>query len=182
MDWIELIIFAVVVLFGLLAGDKKKSRRQQLPPRHRTRPSPSATQTSTRPRPAQDPRTIAEQILERMQQAEAERRAPPPQEAPLDPMHTSEAISLETEAPETYERDRIGSEIFVREIDEERDLTMETLEEAGTASHQRFHDRYLTSIADVPSPVPVPRVRMTPRRAREAFVLMAVLGRPKGLE
>lgn len=180
MDWVELIIFAVVVLFGLLAGDRKKSRRGQPPARPRPRPSPQEAGATTRPRSAQDPRTIAEQLLERMrQQAEAEARAE--REATLEPMHTSEAVSLETEVPETNEREPPGREIFEREIGEGRDLTLETLEASGEASHRRFHDRYITPLADVP-PAPVPRIRMTPRQAREAFVLMAVFGRPKGLE
>jgi hypothetical protein len=179
MDWVELIIFAVVVLFGLLAGDRKKSRRQP-PARPRPRPSPRETGAATGPRSAQDPRTIAEQLLERMRrQAEAEARAE--REATLEPMHTSEAVSLETDVPERYEREPPSREIVVREIGEERDLTLETLEGAGEASHRRFHDRYMTPLAEVP-PAPVPRMRMTPRQAREAFVLMAVFGRPKGLE
>lgn len=172
MDWIELIIFAIIVLTGLLFGEKKKQQQQgrSSTQRPRARPHPRPMPRAQRPpssaqRPAP---TIAEQILEQIRQRdEAEREG-----VELEPLHTEEAVSLETAG-----RPRTGVERPERTAE-----SLETLEPAGGASHERFHERYISPLVEPVRRQTRPRVLPTPTSARQAVMWMAVFGRPKGLE
>lgn len=164
-DVIQLVIFAILVLFAVLFGDKKKKRPppQQRPPERRPRPVARLER-----RPAHhDARTIAEEILEQLKR---EREALEVEGEPAGgPLHTDEAYSLET----------LERPIEVRELPPDRERSLETLEAAGEASHVRFHERYVADAVAEPAPARR-RLALNPRTARQAVVWMAVLGRPKG--
>lgn len=71
----------------------------------------------------------------------------------------------------------------LEEIFEAEARSLETLEAAGEASHQRFHQRYRQA-----QPSPQARkmralgVQLRPETLRQGFLWQVVLGRPKGLE
>ena len=64
--------------------------------------------------------------------------------------------------------------------------SLETLEEAGTTSHKRFHDLYMEPAPIMEKPkrdrFTRARLELRGRSLREAFVLKEVLGPPKGME
>jgi hypothetical protein len=66
------------------------------------------------------------------------------------------------------------SQVFTHEAQ-----SLETPEPAGEASHQRFHDRYITALPEI-----VPRVttsRVPAAGLRQAIVWSEILGPPKAL-
>lgn len=164
MDYVDLIIFAVVVGAGLLFGDKNKKRRATgrsagADPRERlhTRAQMHAT-VPRRPGGAiENARSVAERIFERLQQEQG---------------------MVERAGGSEPERDMLGQVIETRPV--ERAVSLETLEAAGEASHERFHEKYIRPDAGVPH-VRIRHLHLTPRTARDAIVWMEVLGTPKGM-
>ena len=61
--------------------------------------------------------------------------------------------------------------------------SLETLEPAGGASHEQFHERYIDDTLSRPATVrPQPSFHRKPISMRQAIVWREILGPPKGLE
>lgn len=172
-DLFQVIILAAIFLLSALFGAKKKkkptatgTRPRQQAPRERPRAGPRAATPREPRQPMQsyaeplDSRTLTEQIVEQFRTAveQAERR--------------ERVLRAEPESVETVQ---------AREV---RPESLETLEPAGTASHERFHKRYVDVPATRPAESSARRrtPRLGPRNLREAVVWREVLGPPKGLE
>jgi len=71
--------------------------------------------------------------------------------------------------------------------------TLETLEPAGTTSHDRFHELYVEELPDESPPQPhvepysdraerKERLALTHKKLQNAFIMKEILGPPKGIE
>ncbi len=178
-DLFTMVLFGVFILFGLLSAARKKKRppgpspgrprrpRTVAPPRPRVPRSPAgpvartgaqrprtAPPTLARPRPETPGRGLAEELFDLLR-GQVEQRV--------------EDKPVIVEPPEPVAEAR----------------SLETLEPEGRASHERFHDLY---VDETPTPPPGRvevrrrfRIGISHRRLRDAIVMNAVLGPPKGL-
>lgn len=184
-DLLQLIFAAALVLFGLLGGQKKKKRpTTQQPPR--PRPKPAAPRSAApRPRPAPAPPTSPPAPAPQRDALvkELERLLGVPVEVEGSGA-IPEAVSLErTDVEDT----RVGPELVGPERVSTRwtegidrsETSLETLDEAGAQSHERFHQRYaalapMTATADAPPTIAT-------RRLRQAIIWSEILGPPVSL-
>jgi hypothetical protein len=164
-DLLELLFVAAFILFGLLGGRKKKRPASPVPrprPELRSRPDRTAVARPGAPRGGRAPApraagTEQDRLLRELESLLTGRPIPPepppaPARAPVrelpDPDEARSLESLEAEAPSRWEeaatrateategtaRWRAGRTRAVE--------SLETLEEAGGASHERFHALY----------------------------------------
>lgn len=174
-DWIELIIFALFILSGLLFGGKKK---QQPRPGRRRPPAPRGD-VPARPPSAPEPR------VERPR--EIARPEPEPQPA-ADALTAAEAVFEEIRRRMELEEEQREPWRFERPPPPPSEArSLETLTPAGGDSHARFHDRYVEPMKPLK---PVAKWGMPEetggrygrRTARQAMIWGAIFGKPKGLE
>ena len=181
-DLLQLVFAAVLILFGLLGGRKKKPTQQ--PPHRRptqpVRPAPPPTRTaraapqmrSAPPRPAAPRQRDA--LIEQLQrmlggQVEAE---------PLE-VDVPEAVSLEaTDVEERRQRVEGTSARWAAGLERGAE-SLETLEEAGASSHARFHAR-LQATAPAP-PVAAAQIDPATARLRHVIIWSEILGPPVSL-
>ncbi len=179
-DLIQLLFFAALIMFGLLARKKKKPpivqkpRPRQVQPRPRPERSVADAAPVAESRAESEParqRGLAEELFKMLQQQvePVEREMPP---APPEPA------------------------FFEREPE-----TLETLEPAGTTSHDRFHELYVEELPDESPPQPhdesppqphvepysdraerKERLALTHKKLQNAFIMKEILGPPKGIE
>jgi hypothetical protein len=189
-DLIQLLFFAALIMFALLGRKKKKPPLQQKPRPPRVQP---------RPRPQ---REVSDAARVEPQRASSEPAKQKSLAEELFKMLQGQVEGVEPEptppAPEPV--------VFAEEAQ-----SLETLEPAGTTSHQRFHDLYIEELPSEPEPQPhvepyreelpseperQPHVapyrdqaaarkeqfEFTRKKLQRAFILKEVLGPPKGLE
>ncbi|MFQ6046162.1 MAG: hypothetical protein ACE5PT_07375 [Gemmatimonadales bacterium] len=187
-DWIELIIFALFILSGLLFGGKKRhqprpgqrtpsvprhgveARLRSVPERRVERPREVARPEPERA-PAADALTVAEAVFEQIRRRmEPEAEAGPEPAAPAVPARRVESRRIER-----------------RPLPPSEGRSVETLTPAGGESHVEFHDRYIEPIEPLKSVEEWGRrekagARYGRRTARQAMIWGAIFGKPKGLE
>jgi hypothetical protein len=200
-DLFELLFVIAFILIGILGGRRKKPEaQQQLPlPRSRPRPAPrpvpgrgSVGHLAQRPRPA-SPQTAQDALLQELEGLLTGRRPIPVEDQPRKVPTSSEvpepeeARSLESLAVEeaavwTEGRERASE---VRDSPRwaegrEREAgSLETLEEAGEASHKRFHERYGVAARMEPPTSRGPTFDV--QDVRRAIVWSEILGPPVSL-
>ncbi len=163
-DLFEIIIFVSIFLLSLMFGRKKKRAASGT----RTRvQSPRQAVSRARPRPS--PRPLP-------------RRPAPDQVHPFAEPLGSRAI-----AEQILEQFRAAIEPPPppESVADDEAQSVETLEPAGRASHERFHERYVDSTPSAPPAVTKPRrspLVLRPSTMRQAIIWREVLGPPKGLE
>ncbi len=156
----EIIIFASIFLLSLLFGRRKK----------RTAPG-----TGTR---AQSPRQAASRARPR----------PSPQRPARDQVHPfAEPLGSRAIAEQILEQFRAVVEPPPppESVVDDEAQPVETLEPAGGASHERFHERYIDSTPTAPPAVTRSRrapLLLRPNTMRQAIIWREVLGPPKGLD
>jgi hypothetical protein len=178
-EFVNLIIFGVLILLSTLFGGKKKKSPGARPPsgprpEPRTQPRPDLPAQRTMPTPQADrPREVATLPLSQVakkpetfrdlfellqQQAEPAARGPElvVEDAPPPP------------PPHTRTR---------------RNESIETPVPAGEARHERFHDKYVRPL-EAPAVKSPPRfvVPRGPKSLKQAVVWSEILGSPKGME
>ncbi len=161
-DLIQLLVFVAVVFFSLLAGGKKRGQKRR-PPRparpHPVEPRelPSAPRVRARSEGPAPRAQVAEDLLEIL----------------------SGRVPESLRAVEARARRRVPAP---PEVDDEAQ-SLESLEEEGSAAHQRFHERYVDQHA-VPTTTSGPRGarRITPSTAREAVIWRTIISPPKSME
>jgi hypothetical protein len=191
-DLLELLFVAAFILFGLLGGRKK--RPQQPMPRPRQRPEvprsrpPVVRRPQAPPARAGAPGTDQERLLRELEgllTGRPVRVEPVPVPSPMgDTPDPEEARSLESLEDETSDRWEEGLERATEAAEtarwtagrEQQAESLETLEEAGGASHVRFHSLYDRQ----PDAPPRPPQRATFRNAdvRRAVIWSEILGPP----
>ncbi len=86
---------------------------------------------------------------------------------------------LEGRLPDTVPRPE-PMPVAQPEVDDEA-VSLETLEAAGTTSHERFHEKYMDQEPE-PKPTSIRhRYGLTPRTAREAVIWATIFSKPKGM-
>jgi hypothetical protein len=158
-----LVVAGVFFLLSALGGGKRKQQA-------RPRPDARRPQVPARPRPQTPaPRGRTD-------------RVPGPPAARGEPASLTDALFaiLRGEVPETAAPPPRGE--FIPEGPEA--VSLETLEPAGEASHERFEAKYVDHPAtfEVQGARRVRRLHVTPRAARDAVVWTAILSKPKGLQ
>ncbi len=172
-ELVQLIFFAAIILFGVLARKRKKRPPLQKPiqprptvrtertvptqsrsvPRRDVAEAQSALVRSAQQRPEKK-RGIAEELLEMLQQRI---------EVPEQPSPPPEPLTVES-TPDP----------------------LETLEPAGRASYERFHERYVDKESgDRPyqeREARGQRLELSRKKLHQAFIMKEVLGPPKGIE
>ena len=184
-DLFEILFVLAFILFGILGGRKKKpDTRTRRPPAARPGPQRRSPRRRERvQRAGQDAilRELEALLGGRRPEPTAPRPAPMPTDLVPDP---DEARSLETfEVEETDAWDegleRTPGTATWAEGADRRAATLETLESAGEASHERFHKRY-----ELSAPARVTR-RQGPdfdlQDVRRAVVWAEILGPPVSL-
>lgn len=169
-DLFQIIIFAAILLLGLLSGRKKKKQAPQRPraprpePRRQQRAAErvepalsTRAQSPTRPAPPARERTTLEKTLfDLLQQHLPEPPPPEPVALPVEAAPAQEARSLEA------------------------------LEIDGGERHARFHERYVEPLVEAEGPPTRGGRRravvLDPKTLREAVIWQTVLGKPKGLD
>jgi len=163
-DLLRVLIFAGIFFFLSALGSGKRKK----PPQQRPQPGPRRPELSGR-------------ALEPAQRRRPERAATsaPPAAEPESLTGALFAI-LRGEVPAPPQAQERG-EVF---LDGPEAVSLETLEPAGEASHQRFHDEYVAHPAtfEVERTRRARRLRVTAKTAREAIVWTAILSKPKGLQ
>ena len=171
-DLIQLLFFAALIMFGLLARKKKKPPIVQKPRPRQVQPRPSPERRVAEAAPVAESRAeseparqggLAEELFKMLQQQvePVEREIPP---APPEPA------------------------FIEREFE-----TLETLEPAGTTSHDRFHELYVEELPDESPPQPhvapysdraerKERLALTRKKLQNAVIMKEILGPPKGIE
>ncbi len=162
-DLFEIIIFVSIFLLSLLFGRKKK--RAASGTRARVQ---SPRQAASRARPRPSPRPLP-------------RRPAPDQVHPFAEPLGSRAI-----AEQILEQFRAAIEPPPppESVADDEAQSVETLEPAGRASHERFHERYIDSTPSAPPTVTKPRrspLVLRPSTMRQAIIWREVLGPPKGM-
>jgi hypothetical protein len=194
-DLFELLFVLAFILFGILGGRKKKGAGQrQLPqPRPRPRPAPRPAPDRsmagrTAQRPPSAPRTTQDALLQELEgllTGRPVRGEPVPVASPMgDTPDPDEARSLESLEDETSARWEEGLERATESAESAgwsagRDRgqeSLETLEEAGGASHVRFHSLYDRQ-PDAP-PRPTQRAVFRNADVRRAVIWSEILGPP----
>jgi hypothetical protein len=180
-EFIQLIIFAAIILLSAVFGRKKKKPGGSAPtapkaPRPRpevasaTREAPSKEQPrhvvrAERPRlePRKQPGSFREFFDLLQQQAETATRG--------EPLVLEEALEPPPLPPAPVRRERPPGP-----------QSLET-EAAGVRSHSRFHDKYLRPLDAVPENRP-PRFILPrdPVSLKRAVIWSEILGSPKGME
>ncbi len=162
-DLFEIIIFASIFLLSLLFSRKKKRAASGTGTRAQ---SPRQTASRARPRPSPSPR-----------------RPAPDQVHPFAEPLGSRAI-----AEQILEQFRAAIEPPPpppESVADDEAQSVETLEPAGGASHERFHERYIDSTPTAPPAVTKPRrspLVLRPNTLRQAIIWREVLGPPKGMD
>lgn len=184
-DLFEILFVIAFILFGILGGRKKKPDAR---PTRRPRPEP-------RPRPDRRPERVQragqDAILRELEALLGGRRPEPPAPRPApmpadlvpDPDEARSLETLEVEETAAWEEglERSSSTETARWLEgtTRRAATLETLEGAGEASHERFHGRY-----ELSAPARVTR-RQGPdfdlQDVRRAIVWAEILGPPVSL-
>jgi hypothetical protein len=167
-DLLQLIFAAVLILFGMLGSRKKKPTDQgprRRPPQTSSPPRPQPPQPRPQPAP-QSHKDALVQELERLLGTRVE-----VDEAGDLP----EAVSLEaTDVEDRRVRLDQESTRWAAGLARE-EASAETLEEAGTTSHDRFHARYMSASAVEARSAPAdPAVA----RLRSAIIWSEILGPP----
>ena len=200
-DFFELLFVIAFILFGILGGRKKKpGAGQPQIPRPRTRPRPVPRPAPDRspgsrypqPQPRASSETAQDALLRELEGLltgrspvpveEAEPRwsptpsdrVPDPAEArSLEPLEVEEAAGWDEgmeRASETPEAARWSEGL------ERPATTLETLDEAGDASHARFHERYDYSVRTKQRATRGPTFDV--REVRRAVIWSEILGPP----
>ncbi len=158
----EIIIFASIFLLSLLFGRRKK---RTVPGTGTRAQSPRQAASRARPRPSPSPRRPAH-----------------------DQVHPfAEALGSRAIAEQILEQFRAATEPPPppESVADDEAQSVETLEPAGGASHERFHERYIDSTPTAPPAVTKPRrspLVLRPNTMRQAIIWREVLGPPKGLD
>jgi hypothetical protein len=163
-DLFELLFVIAFILFGILGGRKKKrpgAGQQQLPrPRPRLRPAPRPAPErfpgARRPPPA-TPQTPKDALLRELEGLLTGQRPAPVEVEPAWVPASSDRVPDPDEARSLESLEDEGSAAWEEGLEQASDIrdtpgwakgrdreagTLETLEEAGETSHQRFHERY----------------------------------------
>jgi hypothetical protein len=200
-DLFELLFVIAFILIGLLGGRKKKPRADQPRPRRlprerpMPRPAPPARPTAGRIAPSRtrmEPPTAQEALLRELEGLLTGRRpapaetelmwAPPPSDRVPDPEEARSLETLESEEAAGWEEglDRAPEEIRDTprwaEGRDQQAASLETLEEAGEASHIRFHQKYAASAGPQPMGQRAPSFDLA--EVRRALVWSEILGAP----
>jgi len=197
-DLFELLFVLAFILFGILGGRKKKpgAGQRQLPrprPRPVSRPAPERSPVARRPAPAtsQAPKDVLLRELEglltgqRPVPVEAEPAwAPASSDRVPDPEEARSLESLEDEGSAAWEEglertSEIREAARWTEGRAQEAGTLETLEESGEGSHQRFHERY--AVAARPESRSSRGPTFDVRDVRRAVVWSEILGPPVSL-
>jgi len=166
-DFFELLFVIAFILFGILGGKKKKpGAGQPQVPRPRTRPRPAPRPTPDRspagrypqPTPRASSETAQDVLLRELEglltgrgpvpvEQDEPRWSPTSSDRVPDPEEARSLESLEVEETAVWEEglERASEVRDTPRWTEGRDrpaASLETLEEAGAASHDRFHERY----------------------------------------
>ena len=198
-DLFELLFVLAFILFGILGGRKKKGAGQrQLPqprprPRPASRPAPERSSLARRPPPATS-QTPKDALLRELEGFLTGQRPVPARVEPAwvpassdripDPEEARSLESLEDEGSAAWEEglersSEVGGTPLWAEGRDQEAGTLETLEEAGEGSHQRFHERYAIA-ARVESRTPRGPT-FDVQDVRRAIVWSEILGPPVSL-
>ncbi len=169
-ELIQIVFVALFVLFGLLGGGRKKRKRRS----GRDVEAGSATGTAI---PKQRPETRPQRPVQRRRD----------EFAPTVPHKVGGDVVdeifdlLRIQVPETP-----PSPVEPESLTDDEAQSLETLEPAGGASHDRFHSLYMEAppltVQTTPRVSPRRRLGLTGRkRLRDAIILTEVLGVPKAL-
>ncbi len=168
-DFIQLIFFGLLILFGLFSSAKKKKKKGVALPTVRPR-SPLSEGGTGPPRTPAERRTLASELLEILKNQGQLTRHEPVDE--VEPELVPEQLNTVDRRP--VERIRP----FVQ--------SLETLEPLGAASHQEFHDEYKPGRIDKHYAMAAERrsIRLVTarRKLRQAVIMAEVLGPPKALQ
>jgi hypothetical protein len=191
-DLFEILFILAFILFGLLGGRRKKKpgAGEAQRPRPRPVPRPSPERSTARQRSA-PPETAPDALLRELEglltgraprpvEQESE-WAPVPSDRVPDPVEARSLESLEVDETalwgEGLERASEARDTARWTEGKNRAArTLETLEEAGEASHRRFHERYDFSTRTEPRPARGSTLDV--RDVRRAVVWSEILGPP----
>lgn len=167
-DFIQLIFFGLLILFGLFSSAKKK-KKSVAPPTVRPR-SPLSEGGTGSPRTPAERRTLASELLEILKNQGQLTRPEPVDE--VEPEFVPEPLSTRDRQPVERVRPFVQS--------------LETLEPLGAASHKEFHDEYKPgridehyAMASERRSIPLLTAR---KKLRQAIIMAEVLGPPKALQ
>ncbi len=169
-DLFQVMIVLGIIIFGLLGGRKKKPR-QQRPAGPTTRPRQPAGGGPPRQQPTLPPNL---QEIERIlrQGMGLPTQVPRPQR-PEEPEEPPVKMAAEPEEPGVWQAG----------LDRQAQ-TAETLEPAGGASHERFHEQYLERGKPLSAPATVTRMegpQFSNAELQRLIVWREILGPPLGL-
>lgn len=192
-DLFEILFVIAFILFGILGGRKKKpgaGEPQRPRPRPRPVPRPSPERATARQRSA-PPETAPDALLRELEGLLTGRAprpveqevewAPVPSDQVPDPVEARSLESLEVEETALWGAglERASEARDTARWTEGRNRaarTLETLEEAGEASHRRFHERY--DFSTRPEPRTAGGSVFDVRDVRRAVVWSEILGPP----
>jgi hypothetical protein len=195
-DLFEILFILAFILFGLLGGRKRKKKPgagepQRPQPRPRPVPRPAPERSAARQQRSAPPETAQDALLRELEglltgraprpvEQEAEWMPVPSDRVP-DPVEARSLESLEVEETVLWGEglDRASEARDTARWTEGRNRaarTLETLEEAGEASHRRFHERYDFSTRTEPRTARGPTFDV--RDVRRAVVWSEILGSP----
>lgn len=207
----QLIFIVLFILFGLISGSKKKKvppkqrpRRRQVvgdedpgggavraPAVVRGQPEPGGEAPATVAAeglpdvPGAPERSLAEELVEMLQQETARSEAP----AEPAPQVDDGTLLIETyEAPPSPVHERASEKFVDAESDENPYLLEDTPAPRPYAVDDKPHDRpYLVEPAATPQPYSIRdksgrKKHLSRSELRHAFIMKEVLGRPKALE
>ena len=181
-EFIQLIIFAALILLSTVFGRKKK------------KPGVSPPQAPKAPRPSQEGASATRAAPSREQPRHVVRAERPSLEPRKEPGSFREFFELLQQQADTATR---GEPLVLEEAPEppppppapvrrERPpgpQSLERMQAAGGRSHGGFHDKYLRPLDAVPENRP-PRFRLPrdPVSLKRAVIWSEILGSPKGME
>lgn len=182
-DLLEILFVVAFILFGVLGGRKKKPQ-----PRSRPAPRPRPPRPQPGSRPEQSPQRAQDAMLRELEALlggappdPPRRSAPTPFDRVPDPAEARSLETLEVEETSSWEEglDQAAEITVTTAWSEGRNRgagTLETLEGAGEASHDRYHERYQLSKPATVTPRQGPAFSL--QDVRRAVIWAEILGPP----
>lgn len=175
-DLVQLVIFAIILILGLLSGSRRKRQQGQRPQSRQPVRRPSRQPAVRRGLPERaEPSAQASTAASRLP-------TPSPSARPRSKFEETLLDLLQQRIPEPERPEPVLPQPALPEAPQEEAQSLEQLNISADERHARFHERYVEARAAPGEHTSIRRRLIAgPQSLRDGVIWQAILGKPKGL-